>query len=83
MKGSSGIKTRLLFWASALGILTALWLLMQTALPLPGQEAAASTSLAASLQDVRRVCVEEFEGGENARQLRAMLIDQLSRLARL
>lgn len=32
---------------------------------------------ARTLNEVRRICVEEFEGGEGARQLRALFIDQL------
>ncbi|MCW5963032.1 MAG: hypothetical protein KIT83_03260 [Bryobacterales bacterium] len=80
MKSSGAITTRLQFLGFTLGILTALWFLAQVALPLPGQETAAKTPLVESMQDVRRVCVEEFEGGENARQLRGMLIDQLRRL---
>lgn len=37
---------------------------------------------AASISAVRRICVEDFEGGENARQLRAMVIDELRRIGR-
>jgi hypothetical protein len=38
------------------------------------------TSLVTDIRKVTRVCVDDFDGGENARQLRAMLIDQLHRL---
>ena len=34
----------------------------------------------ANLRQVKRLCVEDFDGGENARQLRALLIAELHRL---
>jgi hypothetical protein len=39
-----------------------------------------STQSVEHIRAIKRLCVEDFEGGENARQLRAMLIDQLRRL---
>lgn len=35
---------------------------------------------AATLRQVKRLCVEDFDGGENARQLRALLIAEIHRL---
>lgn len=48
---------------------------------LSAQEAtAADRPLPQKLHAVKRLCVEEFDGGENARQLRALLIAELHRL---
>jgi hypothetical protein len=37
---------------------------------------------APKLETVRRICVEEFEGGEDARHIRALLIEKLHRIKR-
>ncbi len=79
MSATNGTKVRFLFWAGMLSVIAAIWTLLQMVLPLSGQEVS-PRNLVESIGDVRRVCVEEFEGGENARQLRGMLIDQLRRL---
>ncbi|MCZ2154412.1 MAG: hypothetical protein LC114_11025 [Bryobacterales bacterium] len=46
---------------------------------LQAQERPAVEGLAA-LRGVKRLCIEEFDGGENARQLRALVIAELHRL---
>jgi len=49
----------------------------------PGATRSRPAELRPSVTDIRevtRVCFDDFDGGENARQLRAMLIDQLHRL---
>lgn len=50
------------------------------AIPAIAQEHGAAPASPDHIRQVKRVCVEDFEGGENARQLRAMLIDQLRRM---
>jgi len=71
------VHIRILLWCSLLGFAAALWTVLRLTSPLPGQELPIPRSEPQQLTEVTRLCVEEFEGGENARQLRAMLIDQL------
>lgn len=73
-------KARLLLWCSLLGFATMIWVVLHLTAPLPGQELSSDTSAATEIRAVTRVFVDEFDGGENSRQLRAMLIDQLRRI---
>ncbi len=73
-------RIRLLFWGGMLSAIGVLWGLLQIVLPLQGQTEAPVPNALSSIHEVRRICVEDFEGGENSRQLRAMLIDHLRRL---
>lgn len=46
----------------------------------PAQGPDAPPASVTALRQVKRLCVEDFDGGENARQLRALLIAELQRL---
>lgn len=71
------LKIRIAFGCSLLGFAAALWVLLRLTSPLAGQEMPAPA--VDRLQGVTRLCIEDFEGGENARQLRAILIGELQK----
>jgi hypothetical protein len=89
-------KLRLMVLGSMLAFAAMLWMVLQWTAPLPGQDLASSQARqqegqaqtaavpqappVSDLRKVTRLCVDDFDGGENARQLRAMLIDQLHRM---